>query len=314
MSKSRYLAAFILLCLGFSLTYAKYGRASTPHYLNGSEGLMVASLPPPGFYYRMYNLVYSASQVRDNSGNQVKLDDFGLVAAFNAHRFIYSTNLKILGGNLVTDVVIPIAYVDMHVKKDFMVNLPGFPEWDRVVQANTHSLGLSDIIPELILAWHTPRFDAVAGVGLFLPTGRYDPKDPTSPGKGYLTVSPGCGFTYYLDKARKWTFDMGFHYEFNFKQRHTGITPGQQFHFEWGLGRQLGNWVVGVTGYNSWQTTRDSGPGASKDLNRANAIGPEIVLNLPKIKGQIQVRSVWEYKNRAGAQGNMTACNLTFTF
>ncbi len=314
MSQFRYAAAVCLLWLGVSLISTNNATASTPHFLNGSEGLMVATLPPPGFYYRMYNLVYSASKIRNGSGDRVNLDQFSFLGAFNVHRFIYSSNLKILGGNLIADVSIPLAYLKMHVKKELNIPLPNYHEWDHVIDAKTRSFGLSDIIPEALIAWHTSHFDVAAGVGFFLPTGRYNPRDPTSPGKGYLTISPGFAFTYYFDQARKWNFAIGFHYEFNFRQRHTGITPGQQFHFEWGLGRQLGNWQLGVTGYNSWQITRDRGTGASAEMNRANAIGPEIVLNIPKLKAQIQLRSLWEFKNRAGAQGNMTACNLTFTF
>ncbi len=41
-------------------------------YPNGIEGLKAASLPPPGFYYKMYNVLYTADTLADPDGNESK--------------------------------------------------------------------------------------------------------------------------------------------------------------------------------------------------------------------------------------------------
>jgi hypothetical protein len=44
--------------------------AARPVYVNGVEGIKAATLPPPGTYWRMYNVYYSADEMMDDSGDK----------------------------------------------------------------------------------------------------------------------------------------------------------------------------------------------------------------------------------------------------
>jgi hypothetical protein len=48
---------------------------STAHYPAGIEGILGASLPPPGVYFRDYNVFYTSSQLNGASGTDVRGSD-----------------------------------------------------------------------------------------------------------------------------------------------------------------------------------------------------------------------------------------------
>ena len=52
------------------------------------------------------------------------------------------------------------------------------------------------------LGWHGKRFDAIAGVGFFVPTGRYAAGASDNLGKGMWSYEVSGGGTLYLDQAR----------------------------------------------------------------------------------------------------------------
>jgi len=49
---------------------------SSAHYTPGIEGIKGASLPPPGFYAKDYNVAYYATRVNDASGNKAGPPNF----------------------------------------------------------------------------------------------------------------------------------------------------------------------------------------------------------------------------------------------
>src|SRR5438105_424923 len=73
---------------------------STGHYAPGLEGIKGASLPPPGWYVRDYNLFYSSSQFNDAAGNRVGAANLDVLTYANAPRLIWITDTKLLGGFL----------------------------------------------------------------------------------------------------------------------------------------------------------------------------------------------------------------------
>lgn len=77
--------------------------ASHAHYTSGAEGLKAATLPPEGLYYRLY-VYYQASHMRDNDGN--KVGDFDADVYVMARRFIYNSGFKLLGADLVVDILL----------------------------------------------------------------------------------------------------------------------------------------------------------------------------------------------------------------
>lgn len=296
------------------------------HYVSGVEGIKAATLPPPGHYWRTYGVYYSADELRDHNGDKAPLD-FEVSVYALVNRYIWSSPIEILGGNYVADIIVPI------VREDVKINVPGAqpqpaaprgcfddapagppPAYDK------SRTGLGDICVEpLIIAWHGERYDAAAGVGLFIPTGNYDRDEAANPGRGMWTGMGTLGGTLYLDREKTWSASILGRYEIHSKVRSDDcrkFTPGNDFHFEWGLGKTLGRFYdVGLTGYCYWQTTHDSGTGLSDThLGRVFSAGPEVMAFFPDIGLFASLRSQWEFGARDRSQGHITSLVLTKIF
>lgn len=293
--------ASIVFC--FSLVLCGNAFAGSGHYVSGAEGIRAASLPPPGTYWRMYNMFYTADRLKDNSGRRVPVD-FDVDVYALANRFIYSSEIELLGGNLVMDMVIPLVNTNISMRD---AGLYSFSD-------NMFNLG--DIMIEpLLISWHGDRYDAATGVGVYMPTGYYSSDRPASSGKGFWTIMFTAGGTVYFDEAKEWSASILSRYETHTQQEETRQTMGDRFHFEWGVGKNFNQMIdVGVAGYCYWQVTDDSGRNASDDREKAYAIGPEIGFVIPPVGVNVSIRSLWEFENRGVSQGNMTTLTLTKRF
>ena len=316
-------SSFAVLSLLLMLAFAGQARAGMPHYANGALGLGAATMPVPGWYYTNTSMYYSAKQIRDNNGNKISKSfshphqrlNFRMETFTNSHTVTYSSDFKIFGARWIANFTVPLVYYRMKATDTFDIPLPN-RAGSSLDLLNKRSLGISDLYTEpVVLSWGGDRYDITLNTGVFIPVGRFDKTDPTSPGMGYWTIKPGAGFTWYFDREKAWSFSLMAGYEFQFKQRETNITPGEQFHYEWGLGKRFASyWQVGVAGYDSWQITRDTGPDASPHKYQAHGIGPEINVVIPKLGGQLTLRSQWEYLNRNAPQGSTTTLSLSFSF
>jgi hypothetical protein len=251
----------------------------------------------------MYNVLYTADDLRDKNGKEVDVDfDVNVYALVN--RLVYSSGIELLGANLVADICVPLVYTDISMKAGGMTLF------------DDNEFGLGDILIEpAILAWHGPRYDAALGVGVYLPTGNFDADEPASPGKGFWTGMLTAGATFYFDEAKTWSVSALSRYEIHSEQEDTDITYGNDFHFEWGLGKTLAKtWDVGLAGYCRWQLTDDSGPGTTNDREEAYAIGPEVSVFVPEWGLGVSMRSLWEFENKVNSQGNVTTLMIMKAF
>jgi hypothetical protein len=90
--------------------------------------------------------------------------------------------------------------------------------------------------------------------------------------------------------------------------------PGNQVSMEWGFGKSLGTVQVGLVGYDQWQTSNDSGPGASADHAERHAIGAEVVYPLMKEAGVMLKAAYYdEYSAKGGSNPQATGSTLRFT-
>ena len=290
------LIVLLALCGCFCVSGAAFAAHS--HYTNGIEGIKAATFPPKGFYWRMYNAYYTANKYKNNQGK--KSGSFNADVYALANRFIYNTGMDVLGADYAFDIVIPLQNTNIRMGGAF----------------NKDKFGLGDILVEpVILAWHGDRWDAVVAGGVYIPTGYYKETNAASPGKGFWSFMGTAGGTLYFDAEKSWHASVLARYEIHTKQEDTHITPGNDFHFEWGAGKTFaGLYDVGVAGYCAWQTTEDSGSGSSKYKEQAYAVGPEIGAAIPALGMQVSLRSVWEFENRNAAQGNITTLTLTKAF
>ncbi|CAK7017511.1 MAG: hypothetical protein DELT_02298 [Desulfovibrio sp.] len=289
------------LCMGVLLS--GHAFAGHSHYTNGVEGIKAATLPPEGFYWRMYNVYYQADKMKTNdkkSNKDFEADVYALV-----NRFIWTTPYKVLGANFTMDVVVPLIYSD--IKLD-----AGSPN-----DFNQHKFGLGDILIEpAVLHWHGDRWDTVLGIGIYLPTGEFRKNYNANPGKGYSTLLFSGGGTVYFDAEKTWSASILARYEQHLgKQEDTRVTPGEDFHFEWGIGKSFAcGFEIGVAGYSQWQLREDKGRNASPGHEQAHAIGPEISYTHAPWGLTVALRSLWEFENKNTTEGNVTSLVFTKAF
>ncbi len=300
MGKSVFKLLAILL-LGAVPALPAMAAQETGHYINGVEGIKGATLPPPGLYYRMYNTYYTADTITDADGDEIDIG-FDADVFANVHRFIWVSEYKLLGADYGADLFIPLVYSDIDID---------------ALGIHSNEFGLGDIIVEpLILGWHGKWYDAVFGLGFYLPTGDYDNTNPASPGKGFWTTMFTAGATVYADPAKTWSFSLLARYEIHAEKDDDDITPGDDFHFEWGIGKTLaGEWIwdLGIAGYCQWQVSDDSGDDVlwdKSDHDRVYGIGPHVSLFIPRAGFVASLMTQWEFEARDRPEGQVTTLSL----
>jgi len=283
--------------IAFCLTGMLFGAASAEHYVNGVEGIKASSVPPPGFYYRMYNAFYTADALMNPDGEELNVD-FDVKVFANVHRFIWMSDYKLLGADYGAHVIVPLINTDIKIG---------------ALGVDDDKFALGDIFVEpFLLSWHGANYDAAFGIGAYMPTGDYDVTEPASPGKDMWTGMMSFGGTLYFDEEKTWSASILGRYEVHSEKRDSDITPGNDFHFEWGIGKTIaGVWDVGVAGYCQRQVTEDSGTGASEEKDSVYAAGPEVIAFIPPVKLFVSLRSLWEFEAEDRSEGNITT--LTFT-
>lgn len=276
--------------------------AANNHYSNGVEGLKASTIAPPGFYYRMYNFYYDADTMMDKSGNEAPIN-FDVQAFAMANRFLWVTETTLLGGHVFMDVTIPLVSSDLSIG---------------AFNIDDEEQGLGDInIEPFGLSWHGERYDAAFGLSAYLPTGDYDKKEPASVGKGYWTLMTTLGGTVYMDEAKTWAASVLGRYEIHSDRDGDDFTPGDDFHFEWGISKNLAKiFDVGLAGYCQWQVTDDSGKDATNKSShdRVFAVGPEISVFIPPVKSFLNLRVLKEFDAKDRSEGTVAAMTLTYIF
>lgn len=271
----------------------------TAHYPVGVEGVKGASLPPPGVYFRDYNLFYWADRINDNTGDRIGAADPEAFIYANVPRVIWITPVQVLGGYLGVDALIPLQYTSLKANT-------GGGRFDE----STFDAG--DLFVEGTWSKHFKQWDVAVGYGIWAPTGDSDDMDPTEPGTGYWGHMFTAGLTFYPDSAKKWSISALSRYEINHEDRDTDITPGNAYTLEWGIGRTIHqNIDIGVVGYYQQQISKDSGHGADDTRDWVASVGPEISTFCPYVGVFTSIRYLYEFAAENRLQGH-TVC-MTFT-
>jgi hypothetical protein len=292
----------IIVTILFTLSGTGH-TGETGHYANGLEGIKAATVPGPGLYYIMYNLFYTADELNDKTGNKLNVN-FDVSVFANAHRFIWVSPVKILGADYLFDATLPFIYTDIEVT---------------AAGISDKAFALGDICVEpFALSWHGERYDTCFGLAAYLPVGKYDQDKAASPGKDFWTGMLTLGGTYYFDTQKTWSASILSRYEIHSKKSESHVKPGNDFHFEWGIGKTLAkNWDVGLAGYCQWQVTDDRGSDVSWDKSvhdRVWAIGPEVRTFLPGLGLGISLRGLREFDAVDRSEGYVIGLNLTKIF
>jgi hypothetical protein len=279
----------------------------TAHYAPGTEGLKAASLPPPGVYLRDYNEFYYSDHLNDAGGHSIGTADPRVYVYAQVPRLIWITDQQILGGYLGVDALLPLEYTEIKA------NTPGGLYHDQ-------TFGIGDFFAEGTWSKHIQQFDFSLGYGWWMPTGDSSGKPASVPstmaGLGYWGQMLTVGATWYVDADKKWSLSALNRYEFNYHKDDAGMTPGQAYTVEGGLGYAFTKTIEGgVVGYYQQQVTGDDGLAATQRAHgRVAAIGPEIGVTIPSAMLGITLRYEYEILAESRFQGNTFALTLTKRF
>ena len=261
---------FILGSLAFPrLLQAGEGGGSL--YPGGVEDFMAGALPPAGTkVFINYFTTYDACRLKDDNGNNK--DTFRLHVVSNALRFVDVTKVRVLGGDLLAHVIIPMLYEHVALSAG------------AASIADQGKAGVGDIEFGPAIAWHpSPTFHHVLGVDVVAPTGQYQKTDVVNVGRNYWGLDPIWAFTYLgggdsplpgLETSAKVM------YWFNTQNSAADYRSGDEFSFDYLVGYHRGDWVFGANGYFMVQTSDDVKSGRSVapngDRGRAFSLGPAL--------------------------------------
>ncbi len=286
------------------LAIPSFTRAQpTAHYVPGVEGLKGATLPPPGFYLRDYNVVYYANGLNDDNGNKISGVDAKAFIYANVPRLIWITDWQLLGGSIGVDTLLPLQYTDLDIKAGPNTLI------------NEGTFGIGDVFMEATWSKHLQRFDLSLGYGAWAPTGNSSPGLTTRAGLGYWTHMFTAGATFYIDADKLWAVSALNRYEINQEKEDTDIVPGQAYTLEWGVSRAVSKTVdVGVAGYYQQKVTEDSGDGSSSLRDRVAGVGPEVSVFYPRVTLGWSFRYLYEFMAENRLQGHTFALTITKRF
>jgi hypothetical protein len=234
----RYRNLAVAIALTFAFSYAKEGADQYPY---GAENWLSGALPPQGFYFVNYFGFYSG-ELRNDSGNKVNLGGTtpSVNAAFDAARFVEITHLKFLGAQWGMQVIAPFV--------DQSVNLGG----------TRSRIGQGDVdVDPFLLGWHGENWHAIAAMDTLLPTGYYDKNDPrVSIGANYYSFEPIFAFTFLPSSG--WETSAKLMYNTKTTNLATNYHSGDEFHMDYVVGKHIGRWNAGASGYFLEQLTNDT--------------------------------------------------------
>jgi len=274
------------------------------HFYGGFEGANEVTDLPSGFTYKMYNQIYYSDVFKDKNGNSIG-SKFDTLSYRETNRLFYVSDFKILGAKYAASLSLPIVYND--------VNLLG---------ANQNRFNIGDIFVEpFMLLWNTPQFDAFASLGLFAPTGEFDPNNAASTGTGAWGGMFSAGATYYFDVAREWFATATARYEMDSDRRDIDLRDGDMMYFDYGFGKVFpfgdgcrNKFLVGANGYSVIQVT-DSVGKASTDLREQNfGAGPSLGVYLADYKLTVNAKTFFEFGAANHSEGYLTMLSVTKSF
>ncbi len=285
---------FAVACLVMAQAEPATAQLNSPS-VRGDLGLKAGSQPIPGGYVFLPLSFYSADALKDRTGAEVARGQ--LDAALFGAGISVVTGKTILGGTYGFAVVVPAA--NNRLQGGRIDENPG--------------AGLTDIfVQPVTLGWRRPRLDAIAGYGLYLPTGRFGEPDEGDTGLGMWGHELLAGTTVYLDQARRWHAATTATFVMHSRKRGTDLRAGPVLNLEGGIGRDLlgGGLTTGLTYYANWKVGDDRLPPVADVLvrgrNRAFALGPEVSVALARantIYGSVSARYQWELGARVAPEG-----------
>ncbi len=288
---------------------AEAAEGATSPWLKGYSGFMAGYVPPVSGLITAGALYYhqDGSVGADVRNGRVELGvdvgvDAGLVPV------AYLTDWKILGGSYAFGGAFGFAGADL------TANVQG-PRGN-TVSVNATTSGLADsLIEPILLSWHEGDLHMTGAFMVYAPTGKYDVNADLSIGKNYWAFIPQFAVTWF-DPASGWDLSGTMTFVFPTENNATQYQTGNIFHFDWAIGKHLGEeWEVGVQGNFMQQISGDSGPGAKLGSFEISSIGigPGVTYSTKAGKMPLIFNFKWEPDVTATNtfKGNIISASLT---
>jgi hypothetical protein len=274
--------------------------------------MMSGSQPAPGFYFAPVYARYDADTIRDRFGEPLLPDVPG---SLDTNAYVlgawYVSQFKILGANC--------GFMFFPGFTDNKLEVPILDIDDRV------DTGFTDLyFSPINLGWHTDQADFTAGLGVYAPTGRFDPEASDNRGLGMWTFEPYLGTTLYFDEAKSWHFATTAFYEMHTEKKDTEIKVGDILTLEGGFGKSFmqGALTVGAAYFAQWKITQDDfgqeivlPEGREIGKNRVFGLGPEATIPLAtksKLIALLNLRYFWDMGARTTLDGRTLVVTVTF--
>jgi hypothetical protein len=309
-------ARFLLLvtvagCLSLETSFeakaAEYGFST---YVLGQNAFSAGVTPPPGTYVTAATGLYTASIGRTVEFGGVTLGAGATVDFYSsAINGLYVFNHKVLGGNLGVSATVPVGFINLDA--EVTAGGPG-------VRRSTEGGGLGDIVTKVQLGWQHGEFSQTIYVQTVAPTGRYETGFAPIIGLHRPGIDTGWAFTW-ANKATSLQLNGALGVTFNFENTATDYKTGNEFHFEWAIGYELGpGFVVGLVGYDYRQLTGDSGSGdhlgpfkGSVDAIGLGASGTTLLGTMPVIMN-VRVYKEFNVENRWEGYSSTVSATIRF--
>jgi len=319
------------------------------HYAPAPMAVRDYVMPSKGFYVIGYDTYYHADKMKDSSGNtfdSVSVSgswrgtvksipititgtlnanlDFSIHSAMQTLAFAWATDQKILGADYGLMIIPSWGYTSVNVaaqgtasgtikvgshSRDFSVG--------EEVKIKGEQWGLGDlIIQPLWLDWRGKKHDLVFSYAATLPTGAYSKDSIANVGMGFCSQRLQAATYFYPFENKTTAFMFTPTYEWNSKKIDTDIQPGQTMTIEYGVSQYVHPRVeIGLTGYNQWQITDDSGSAAmDKTKNTISGVGAQIVYWAIKDKCSLTAKVSQEYAGKDRLEGFFESLNFVWIF
>jgi hypothetical protein len=304
-----FIGVLIFLCCLMMIVPASAQQRG--QYLTGTSAVNSGVMPEPGFTYA--NLFYYNSSIRlkGPTGSPVPVEgQFPIMVDNNV--FIYVYKPKLLGANIESMAVVPIANASLSASV-FAIGKP--------VAGGGGGIANTFFVP-IQLGWHLKRVDLETGYGFFAPTGRYTAGASDNVGTGYWTHALQAGATVYLTANKGTSLNAFNMYCWNTEQKGTQITPGQNNSFDYSLMQILplakdNTYLLqaGIVGYGQWQTSNSVRPSQALADSRygVNGLGFTMNLLVPARKVIIGTSVFWEIGAQNTREGHVMMISVAFS-
>ncbi|UUD63108.1 transporter [Pseudomonas seleniipraecipitans] len=266
----------------------------------GGTDIGAAYLPPePGLYMGAGYIGLTSDRFQDVNGNKVPFDTgFDASAGVVGLNYVYDS--KVFGGSIASSA--QVAYGRRCI---------------RFGERNCSS-GIADIYSDVFF-WSkylgggesgNPTLAPLpygltigAGLGVTMPTGRYDQDQPVNTGGNTWILSPNLAATYltgpkYSLGGDGTEFSARLYYSEPLRNRDTNFDAGTVVNLDWAITERYGNWQVGIAGQQAKQIESDKLPDGTRTNETkfsSGSVGPVVSVFVPSIGSQIKVKAAANY-------------------